>query len=700
MNKVNFLLEIGTEEIPYSYLKPASEELAKKLEDLLKKFQFNYEQLTSNLFTPRRIAIHISNCDDMQNDYSEEIKGPPVKICIDDQGNFTPALQAFLNKNNLKNKQLEKRNFENKGEYFFGIRSVKGQSLKKILAENLPQIILQLSFPKSMVWDASMIKFARPIRWIVALLGQDVLKFKVGLLQSGAITQGHRVLGQEKIKLSQASLEEYKESLKKNSVFVDLAERQLVIENKIKEIEQKNNWVVDRSVLEEVTNLVEFPNACLAEFPDEFLILPREVIETSIQKHQRYFPISDQQGKIVQKFIVIFNHQDHVASAVRKGAEKIINARLADAKFFWFEDIKKYQEVISQNTRESILKQSLFQKDLGSYWDKTQRVKKILENLNYLINKEELVNAMQACDWMKFDLSSRMVYEFPNLQGTMGGYYLKQLGLNQTICQTVSEHYWPKFALDQIPQSRLGSFLALVDKMDTLAGCFLVGLIPTGSQDPYALRRQAIGALRIVWEKRINLSLSGLINEVFRSIHNDHPNKKNAENILYNFMLERLRNMFFAYDKDILDATINDLFLNKPLFEVMENIQKLQDLKKQWNDFSRLVALAQRPKNILKAAKVQAIVIEFHQDLLTAESEKELWKILGSHRDDLILNQVQDMTTVANRCLELFEQPMQRFFSEVMVMDKDERIKNNRLALLNEFNLIFDQFGDLSKIVL
>ena len=158
--------------------------------------------------------------------------------------------------------------------------------------------------------------------------------------------------------------------------------------------------------------------------------------------------------------------------------------------------------------------------------------------------------------------------------------------------------------------------------------------------------------------------------------------------------------MFFAYDKDILDATINDLFLNKPLFEVMENIQKLQDLKKQWNDFSRLVALAQRPKNILKAAKVQAIVIEFHQDLLTAESEKELWKILGSHRDDLILNQVQDMTTVANRCLELFEQPMQRFFSEVMVMDKDERIKNNRLALLNEFNLIFDQFGDLSKIVL
>ncbi|MFZ5626557.1 MAG: glycine--tRNA ligase subunit beta, partial [Bacillota bacterium] len=516
-----FLLEIGTEEIPAKFLPGAIKQLEELAQKALDKEKLTYEQIRV-WATPRRLVLNITGLPEKQADVTEEVKGPAKKAAFDAEGKPTKAVEGFARSQGVALAELLIKEV-NGVEYVFARKEIKGRSTAEVMTELAPTFISGLSFPKPMRWAHYDFRFARPIRWLLCLLDDQVLEFRLENLVSGRLTYGHRVLGPGPFTVNHAA--EYRQLLlEKGYVMVDQEERRRQVWQQIQDLAAREGGQVeeDADLLEEIIHLLEYPTALCGSFEPEFLQLPDEVIITPMKEHQRYFPVRDQQGKLMNKFITVRNGTADYIEIVREGNEKVLRARLADARFFYEEDQK--QPLAAYLPR---LDKIVFQENLGTLGEKVQRIQNLTSYLAETLQVEEEEKEIAArTAWLaKADLVTSMVYEFPELQGIMGRYYARLSGEREEVAQAIFEHYLPRFAGDMLPASVAGALVSIADKLDTIVGCFAVGIQPTGSQDPYALRRQALGICHILLQRGWHLDLPAAINRTYAAIA-DKPGLK------------------------------------------------------------------------------------------------------------------------------------------------------------------------------
>ncbi|HAQ08622.1 MAG TPA: glycine--tRNA ligase subunit beta, partial [Bacillus bacterium] len=504
MTKRNLLLEIGLEEMPARFITDSISQLASKVETWLSKHHIGFDRI--NIYsTPRRLAVLVLDVDERQEDSVEEAKGPAKKIAITDTGEWSKAAMGFTRGQGMSVDDIFFKEI-NGVEYAHVSKFIKGQETSGLL-EELQGIVTSLTFPKNMHWADLEMRYIRPIKWLVALFGSEVIPFEIAGVKSGNVTRGHRFLGEE---AEISSPEDYEEILLGQYVVADAKNRKQAIISQLERIEEENSWVIpiDEDLLEEVNNLVEYPTALYGRFEDEFLEIPSEVLITSMKEHQRYFPVKSKEGQLLPHFVTVRNGDHLHIEKVARGNEKVLRARLADASFFYKEDQKLQIE-----TALNKLKSIVYHEEIGTIAEKSERVRELVNLLadRLEISAESKRAADRAAQISKFDLVSQMVYEFPELQGIMGEKYALLKGEAPEVAAAVNEHYMPRNAEDTVPQSLPGALVAVSDKIDTITSFFALGIIPSGSQDPYALRRQAAGIVQTLIEKRWAISLENLV---------------------------------------------------------------------------------------------------------------------------------------------------------------------------------------------
>ncbi|OQY42864.1 MAG: glycine--tRNA ligase subunit beta [Fusobacteriia bacterium 4572_74] len=689
---MNILLEIGMEEIPARFLKPALNDLEKNIKIYLKENRVAFEEIKT-YGTPRRLVLSILNLAEKQEDLNILNQGPAKHIAFGSNGDLTKAGMGFVKSQGIEATDLEIIE-TSKGEYIAAKKFVKGKETKTLLPEALKGLIEGLTFPKSMKWSDKKMKFARPIQWILALSDNDLVEFEVEGYKSGRISRGHRFFGEKEFTIN--NIDDYFIKIRDNNVIIDIEERK----NMIVEMINKNcssvgeKVVIEDELLDEVTNLVEYPYPIVGTFNSEFLEVPQDVLIISMQVHQRYFPILDSEGNLLPKFVVVRNGIDG-SENVKKGNEKVLSARLSDARFFYQEDLKK---PLFKNVEK--LKHVVFQKDLGTIFQKLERSKKIAEKLIDILgfegNKSDILRTIELS---KADLVSNMIgeKEFTKLQGFMGAEYALKSGENEKVAKGIEEHYYPRYQGDKLPQNIEGVITGICDRIDTLVGCFGVGLIPSGSKDPFALRRSALGIVNIIFNSKLDLSIDELINLSLNVLETDGVLKKNKEKVktdVMEFMNQRIINVFLdkGYRRDFIMAVLS--VKNENLLEVEKKLLTLNEVSSNAN-FNELVSLLKRVGNISKDYKDK---VNINEELLKEDAEKSLYnfymefvsiseEILGKN-DYLIY-----LKTILSG-----KEIIDAFFDSVMVMDKDENIKNNRLSLLTSLNTIFNRVANLSLI--
>ena len=540
-----------------------------------------------------------------------------------------------------------------------------------------------------MRWGGRNMRFARPIRWMVTLLNDEVLEVNLEGIVSSNVTKGHRFLGEKEFTVN--SLEDYYEKLEKNYVILDQNKRKELIKNQCIEVANSLGGEVefDNDLLEEVTHLVEYPTAFYGEFDSAYANLPKEVVTTPMKEHQRYFPVV-KDGKLLPNFIAVRNGNDYKIDVVKAGNEKVLVARLEDALFFYKEDTKKNLESYIEK-----LKTVVFQAKLGTVYDKTLRIEKlssdILESLNLNYIKEDVIRAAKLC---KADLVTGMVFEFTELQGIMGREYAKVGGENEVVSEAIFEHYLPRFAGDILPETKAGIALSIADKLDSIAGFFAIGIQPTGSQDPYALRRQALGVLSILMDKKLDVNLKDLVNHALNNYNNLEFNKEEVSTQIMEFFKERIKNLFrdlgIRYDviEAVLSSEINDISDMHTRAVELNNWLSTEGLVEMLTAFNRVSTLAQK-----------ATLSDVKEDLLKEEAEIKLYhgfKEIKVKVEELLKDKKYSEALDAFASLRPLVDNM---FDNVMVMDKDESIKENRLALLKQIYDTMLSICDLSKIV-
>ena len=689
---MNILLEIGMEEIPASFLKPALNDLEKNMKTYLKENRIVFEEIKT-YGTPRRLILSISNLSERQEDLNILNQGPAKHVAFGSNGDLTKAGMGFAKSQGVEATELEIIETP-KGEYIAAKKFVEGKETKTLLPGALKGLVEGLTFPKSMKWSNKKMKFARPIQWILALVDNDLIEFEVGGYKSASVSRGHRFFGEKEFSVT--SIEDYFKKIRENNVIIDIEERK----NMIVEMINKNcssvgeKVIIENELLDEVTNLVEYPYPMVGTFNSEFLEVPQDVLIISMQVHQRYFPILDSEGNLLPKFIVVRNGIDG-SENVRIGNEKVLSARLSDARFFYQEDLKKS---LSENIEK--LKYVVFQKDLGTIYQKIERSKKIAEKLIDILgfegNKEDILRTIELS---KADLVSNMIgeKEFTKLQGFMGAEYALKSGENERVSKGIEEHYYPRYQGDKLPQNIEGVITGICDRIDTLVGCFGIGLIPSGSKDPFALRRSALGIVNIIFNSKLDLSIEELIDLSLDVLENDGVLKKDKEKIktdVVGFMNQRIINILLdkGYRKDFIMAVLS--VKNENLLEIEKKLLTLNKISSNEN-FNELVSLLKRVGNISKDYKGH---INISEELLEEKSEKSLYnfymefvsiseEILGKNDYLFYLKTILSGKEIIDD-----------FFDSVMVMDKDENIKNNRLSLLTSLNIIFNRVANLSLI--
>jgi len=687
----DLLLEIGMEEIPSRFIRAAVGQLADKTAKWLGDSRIDYGTIKAYA-TPRRITILVSEVAEKQKDVSEENKGPSKKIALDEAGGWSKAALGFARSQGVEPEQLY---FKELGgvEYVHAVKSSAGVETVSVLSEGLTGIIQSLTFPKNMRWGAYDMRFVRPIRWIVSLFGQEVIPMSLAGVDSGRVTQGHRFLGSE-VELTAPS--DYVEKLKEQYVFVDMEEREGIIRNQLAALAEEKGWTipVKEDLLEEVLFLVEFPTVLFGTFNPEFLNIPQEVLITSMREHQRYFPVLDNKGSLLPYFVTVRNGNSTSLEQVARGNEKVLRARLSDAKFFYEEDQK-----LSVESCLSRLETIVFHEELGTVGDKVRRIVKLSDELGSRATQDpELVSSIhRAAAICKFDLVTNMVYEFPELQGVMGEDYARKAGEPEAVARAVFEHYQPRSASDTAPASLTGAVVSIADKLDTIVGCFSIGIVPTGSQDPYALRRQAAGIVQIILEHNLPFGLTDLF-ELALDVHEKaHPLKRSREDIrkdLYDFFMLRVRNVLADKQAryDIIDAVtasgIDDLAGTVRRASVLRDAVAGADFKsvvEALNRASNLAAKATRTE-----VKSASLAEPSEQALYTASQEvhEEFNKELAAGREEAAL-----------QALATLKAPITAFFDAVMVMAEDEEVRANRLALLASIASDAKRFADFSKLV-
>ena len=681
------LLEIGVEELPSRFGQTTLDQIENNLSKLLKEERINFDNI-EKYATPRRLTFVIKNLADKATDLEEEVKGPAKKIAVDADGNFTKPALGFMKSKGLDTENVYFKQLGN-AEYLFGTIKQEGKHTSEVLKTIVPEAIKNVTFPKAMRWGGKNMRFARPIRWMVALLNNEVLDIDLEGIKSSNITRGHRFLGEKEFEVN--SVEEYFEKLDKNFVVLDQHKRKEMIREQAIEVAKSLGGEVelDEDLLEEITFLVEYPTAFYGEFDEEYVKLPKEVVTTPMKEHQRYFPVL-KDGKLLPNFIAVRNGDSNRIDLVKAGNEKVLRARLADALFFYHEDTKKPLESFVDK-----LQTVVFQAKLGTVYDKTLRIEKlsqvILNELNMTESKENTLRAAKLC---KADLVTNMVFEFTELQGIMGRDYAKVSGENEEVCQGIFEHYLPRFAGDILPETNTGIALSIADKLDSIAGFFAIGIKPSGSQDPYALRRQALGILSILLDRKLSVNLNNLINAALDNYSNLEFNKEEVASQIVEFFVERVKNLFkdLGIRYDVIDAVLNNNLddisdIHTRALELNRWLQK-DELVEMLTAFNRVATLAEKATtDIVK------------EDLLKEDAEIKLYngfKEIKSNVESLLLDKKY------NEALDAFAtlRPLvDNLFDNVMVMDKDEAIKENRLGLLKQIYSTMLTICDLSKIV-
>ena len=684
----NYLLfEVGVEELPSRFVSSTLEQIKNNLTKLFNDNRIVFDDIET-YGTPRRLTFVVKGISDRQSNLEEEVKGPSKKIAVDADGNFTKPALGFIKSKGLKEEDVYFKQV-GKDEYIFGTIKQEGIETSEVLKTILPEAVKAVTFPKAMRWGGKNMRFARPIRWMVTLLNDEVLEVNLEGIVSSNVTKGHRFLGEKEFTVN--SLEDYYEKLEKNYVILDQNKRKELIKNQCIEVANSLGGEVefDDDLLEEVTHLVEYPTAFYGEFDSAYANLPKEVVTTPMKEHQRYFPVV-KDGKLLPNFIAVRNGNDYKIDVVKAGNEKVLVARLEDALFFYKEDTKKNLESYIEK-----LKTVVFQAKLGTVYDKTLRIEKlssdILESLNLNYIKEDVIRAAKLC---KADLVTGMVFEFTELQGIMGREYAKVGGENEVVSEAIFEHYLPRFAGDILPETKAGIALSIADKLDSIAGFFAIGIQPTGSQDPYALRRQALGVLSILMDKKLDVNLKDLVNHALNNYNNLEFNKEEVSTQIMEFFKERIKNLFrdlgIRYDviEAVLSSEISDISDMHTRAVELNNWLSTEGLVEMLTAFNRVSTLAQK-----------ATLSDVKEDLLKEEAEIKLYhgfKEIKVKVEELLKDKKYSEALDAFASLRPLVDNM---FDNVMVMDKDESIKENRLALLKQIYDTMLSICDLSKIV-
>jgi len=669
--KHDLLLEIGCEEIPAGYVAPA----LKRMEELFAEFceKNRISRGAAKTFgTPRRLALTAEAVADRQDDMIIEIKGPPSKAALAPDGSFNEAAAKFAESRGGSLKQLQIRPTD-RGDYLFMVKKEKGGKTAAALAE-LPKFIFErLAFPKSMRWDVRPARFARPARWILLLYGNKPVRAGFNGLPCGPFTYGNRWHGSKKIKVS--SIPDYFEKLEAAGVVADHRRRREMIRQAATGLARGNPYMPDE-LLDEVNFLVEYPYAAIGTFPVEFTELPPEVLIICIKKNQRYFPVSDPAtGRMLPEFVVAMNAPLTESKKVIEGYERVLNSRLKDAKFFYDEDLKT-----SMKNRAESLKRITFQDKLGSLWDKQERVKGLAADLGagWGAAAEDVRTAVEAASLMKADLASQMVFEYTEIQGTVGKYYILAEGGRTEVAQAVEEHYMPRFADDALAASAAGALLAVADKMDTVTGYFSVGLIPTGSADPYQLRRAALGVIRTLEAFNMPFTFEDLA-RMSAGRHGEIAADENSRRKLVDFFEERYRNYMVAsgYPHDVMEA----LAARKaPLAKKREAADAIVEVKdtEEFRDFREVFT---RISNIMSKSK-PSVGKGVNPDLFQAEEERGLREAWLKAKP--ALEDPNETESGKLRAMFALAAPGAAFFDKVLVMDKDENVRENRGVMLFE----------------
>lgn len=690
----DLLLEIGTEEIPAGYIPPVLDQLREVVSQSLTNARLPFETIRT-LATPRRLTLSVKGLTMLQPDQTTEVVGPPKRVAYDADGNPTKAAIGFaktqgVNVGDLKIVETQR------GEYVAANKLEKGQSTRDFLKTEIPGWIQSLSFPKTMRWDN--LRFARPIRWLVALLGDGVVDFQLDSLRSGRQTYGHRSLNPEPIELSSASLENYVENLRAVNVLVDQEVRRKEIENQVAEILKAEGCltVIDAELLDTVNFLVENPQAIMGSFSESHLSLPTEALITPMKTQQRYFPMWQDDGKLAAKFITISNGTADNFDGVRHGNERVLHARLNDAAFFYNEDQKT-----SLADKVDRLHNVVFQVKLGSMHDKLTRLKGLAIFIAEQMGVDERVkdDTIRAAALCKADLTTQMVIEFPSLQGIIGKYYAENSGEPDAVAVAIEEHYQPITVDAPIPRTEVGTIVALADKIDTIVGYFGINERPTGSQDPYSLRRSAIGTIRLLHERNHRLALTPVIERALELYQANFV--EDTKTAILDFIKGRIAVILqgrsympdLDYTPDLIDAVLATTEVD--MIDILERAVVLKGFRAR-PDFDRVYRALNRVLRILPDQPPT----EIQPDLFQDEAEKCLGKVVDAAETELSrCIHERDYEQLLTQLSEL-QPAIDQFFDDVMVMAEDAAVRSNRLALLNAIAQKVYPLADLTKLVI
>ncbi|HWP95494.1 MAG TPA: glycine--tRNA ligase subunit beta [Syntrophomonadaceae bacterium] len=685
----DLLLEIGVEEIPSAYMPGALQALADLAGQKINEARLPYSKITV-YGTPRRLVLFVQGLAEAQEDAAIENRGPKKSIAIDPQGQPTKAGLGFARGQGMDFSELVIQGVEGI-EYLFALKRDKGKESRKLLPDLLQSLIQALPFPKSMRWAYFNTRFARPIRWLLALYGDQPLDLQIENIKSSPVTYGHRFLsnGPQPVK----DIQHYFALLEEHFVILDQDRRQALIWDQVRQAAAAAGGepMENPDLLEEVAFLVEYPTAFYGAFSSSYLTVPPEVLTTSMIEHQRYFPVFSPEGHLLPGFIAVRNGTDYNLDEVRAGNQRVLKARLEDALFFWNEDTKEPLEQMAGG-----LKNVLFHERLGSLQDKVERLKKLAVFLGATMGMSDKNRLERAAGLCKADLLSAMVYEFPELQGIMGRYYALQHGEETELAEAILEHYLPRFAADELPATGTGISLSLAEKLDNLVGCFAIGIKPSGSQDPYALRRQALGIVNIILGRSLDLDLKECIAAAydnFSAIQPENSREDTTREVL-DFILQRLRGVLLdrGFSYDVIDAVLQRAL--RDVRDVYVRVKTVQDFK-QSTRLQDFMVVYNRAHNLSR--KWESPLID--ETVLEDPSEIELNRTFQSLKKDVTDSLDKALYSQALEKLSTLRPAVDLFFNSVMVMVENQELKAARLGLLKSIAELCNQVADFGKLV-
>ncbi len=684
------LFEIGTEEIPAGFMPPALSFMKSYMEKTFKNHRIDHGEIIT-MGTPRRLTLMVKEVAETQRDKVEEVMGPPAKVAFDVEGKPTKAAVGFAKGQGVAVEDLKVKETP-KGAYVYVLKEEKGGKTEDLLSGLLEQLVRSIPFKKSMRWANRDIRFARPIHWFLALFGEGVVDFEIEGIKSGRTTYGHRFLAPDPIELNRP--EDYLDAMERAKVMVDHNARRTMIWEQVQREADKAGGVPqeDEELLEEVNFLVEYPVATCGTFDPEFLELPPEVLITPMKEHQKYFPVFDKEGRLMNHFVVVNNILTPDMDLIIQGNERVLRARLADARFFFQEDKKTpLMEMFEK------LKDVVFQERLGTSYEKVIRFRQLARDMADEVAPDKKALVDRTALLCKADLESQMVYEFPELQGIMGREYARIQGEPEEVYLGIYEHYLPRFAGDDLPTTVTGALVGIADRMDTIVGCFGIGLIPTGSEDPYGIRRDTLGVVHVILHQGFRFSLGKLIDRALELLGDKLERKpQQVKEEVLNFLRQRVYHLWVSegFRQDLVDAILSTGF--DDLVAARKRLEALQEFSHDPN-FEALMTTFKRVVNILPPNFTSR---EVNPTLFEKEEERILYNALIQLEDRVKELVVQENYLEALKTIATLKDKVDAFFDGVLVMSEDEKVKSNRLSLLKRIADLFTGLADLSKVVL